>query len=380
VNVVHICNLPLSADHPDYRRVPHHPGRWVLNLAVAQKAYSDVTPELVVQVPGVKQNYKAVIETIPVHYLSAPDYLRSASLFMRDRARIASYVRKLNPDLVHAHGTEDAYGLAAQSTRLPYVITAQGLFFHINRAVRPKLISRQRIVQFTEAWCFGRARHVIAKSRYVRDALAARFPNLILHEIPNTFDERLLGIRGIKRPNSLVYVGTISPHKGVHALREALVKVHREIPSVSLDVAGDSANGALPYEVEQKQLLRNTLGNQVAFHGQLDALELGRLVASSMALVAPSLEEMFGNQLIEALLLGTHGIVAESTALAESVRRFGGGTVVPQEDPQALAQAIVATLRNRSSGNATEVRKRIFEYMGPEIVAGQHFSLYQRLL
>ncbi len=156
--------------------------------------------------------------------------------------------------------------------------------------------------------------------------------------------------------------------------------MHREIPSVSLDVAGDSANGALPYEVEQKQLLRNTLGNQVAFHGQLDALELGRLVASSMALVAPSLEEMFGNQLIEALLLGTHGIVAEGTALAENVRRFGGGTIVPQEDPQALAQAIVATLRNWSSGNTTEVRKRIFEYMGPEIVAGQHFSLYQQLL
>ncbi len=352
----------------------------MLNLAVAQKAHSDVTPELVAQVPGLENDYNAIIETIPVHYLAAPDYLRSATLFLRDRVRIASYVRKLKPDLVHAHGTEDAYGLAAQTTGLPYVITAQGLFFHINRAVRPKLISRQRIVQFTEACCFRRARHVIAKSRYVRDALAARFPNLILHEIPNTFDERLLGIREIKRPNSLVYVGTISPHKGIHVLREALVEVRREIPRVRLDVAGDSPNGVSSYEVAQKQLLQDALGDQVAFHGQLDALELGRLVASSMALVAPSLEDMFGNQLIEALLLGTHGIVAEGTALAENVRRFGAGTVVPQEDPQALAQAIVATLRNRPFGNATEVRKRIFEYMGPEIVARQHFSLYRQLL
>jgi glycosyltransferase involved in cell wall biosynthesis len=379
VKVVHICNLPLPSDHPDYRRLPQHPGRWVLNLALAQKAYTHVSPELVVQLPGLTQNHKTVIGTIPVHYLSAPDYLRSTTLFIRDRVRIARYVRTLNPDLVHAHGTEDAYGLAAQTTRLPYVITAQGIFFHINRVIRPKLIARQRVVQFMEAWCFRRARHVIAKSRYVRDALAARFPNLILHEIPNTFDQRLLAIRAIKRPNSLVYVGTISPHKGVHILREALVKVQREIPTIRLDVAGDSTDGAYSYEVKQKRLFQDALGDRVVFHGTLDALQLGHLVASSMALVAPSLEDMFGNQLIEALLLGTHGIVAEGTALAENVRRFGEGTVVPQNNPQALARAIVGVLQGRGSCDATEVRKRILEYMGPEVVAREHLSLYKLL-
>ena len=37
---------------------------------------------------------------------------------------------------------------------------------------------------------------------YVHDALAARFPDLHLHEIPNTFDERLLKIRETKRPST----------------------------------------------------------------------------------------------------------------------------------------------------------------------------------
>jgi glycosyltransferase involved in cell wall biosynthesis len=379
VKVVHICNLPLPGSHPDSARVPQHPGRWVLNLAVAQNLYSGVTPELVVQVPGLKQNYEAVIENIPVYYLSAPDYLRSATLFFLDRARIARFVRKLKPDLVHAHGTEDAYGLAAQSTRLPYVITAQGLFFHINRAVRPNLVGRQRIVQFTEAWCLRRACHVVAKSRYVRDALAARFPNLSLHEIPNTFDQRLLAVGESKRPNSLVYVGTISPHKGVHLLGEALLQVRREIPDVTLDIAGDTPNGGFPYELKQKQSLRNALGDRVAFHGQLAPMELARLVASSAALVAPSLEDMFGNQLIEALLLGTHGIATAGTALAENVRRFGGGTIVSQRDPAGLAAAIVATLRTTGPAKTEEVRRRICDYMGPEVVALQHESLYESL-
>jgi glycosyltransferase involved in cell wall biosynthesis len=381
MRVVHICNAPLAPDHPDYGRVSMHPGRWTLNLAVAQKTYCDVIPELVVQVPAATRNHDAVIETIPVHYLAAPDRFRSATFFTRDRKRIANYVRTLKPDLVHAHGTEDAYGLAAQSTGFPYVITAQGLFFHINRAVRPKLLSRQRIVQFTEAFCLRRARHVVAKSRYVREALAAKFPHLQLHEIPNTFDQRLLEIRETKRPDSLVFVGTISPWKGVHTLREALVKVGREIPGVTLDVVGDSTNSALPYEIEQKRLLQQVLGDRVTFHGQLGVMELGRLVASSMALVAPSLEDMFGNQLVEALLLQTHGIVAEGTALPENVRRFGNGTIVPREDPEGLANAILKVLTGPiSEAKAQQTREAVAAALAPSTVANLHYQVYEQVL
>jgi glycosyltransferase involved in cell wall biosynthesis len=379
MRVVHICNAPLGSDHPDYGRVSMHPGRWALNLAVAQRKHCGMAAELLVQVPGSRCDHETEIDTVPVHYVAAPDKFRSATLFQLDARRLAKRAKDFAPDIVHAHGTEDAYSLAAQRTGLPSIITAQGLYFLINRKVKPALVSRARAVQFTEWLALKHARHVIAKSNYVAEELKRRFPHLILHAIPNTFDERLLGIREMKRPNSLVYVGTISPHKGVHTLQAALVKVHREIPGVSLDVAGDSTNGAFPYEVEQKQLLQDTLGDQVVFHGQLDVLELGRLVASSMALVAPSLEDMFGNQLIEALLLGTHGIVAEGTALAENVRRFGGGTIVPQDNPHAFAQGILATLRTQPPHETEEVRRLIRDYMGPEVVARHHSSLYNLL-
>jgi glycosyltransferase involved in cell wall biosynthesis len=83
--------------------------------------------------------------------------------------------------------------------------------------------------------------------------------------------------------------------------------------------------------------------------------------------------------LIEALLLGTHAIVTEETAMAENVCRFGAGTIVPQEDSQALAQAIVAVLQNRAFGETAKVRERIIQDMGPEVVARAHNSLYESL-
>ncbi|MFV1994916.1 MAG: glycosyltransferase, partial [Verrucomicrobiales bacterium] len=119
MKVVHIGHIFMPPEHPDFEKINFHPARWVLNLALAQKAHTPIEPELVVQVPGAREDFDMVVEGIPVHYLAAPSRLRSATLFAFDSARIARFVKGLAPDLVHANGTEDAYGLAAQRTGLP---------------------------------------------------------------------------------------------------------------------------------------------------------------------------------------------------------------------------------------------------------------------
>lgn len=380
MKVAHACYLPLPPEHPDFDRIRRHPGRWVLNLALAQKKHASIQPELVVQVPGSRRDLTTMVEGIPVHYLATPSRFRSATLFYFDAKSICRKIRALAPDLVHAHGLEDAYGVAAQRSNFPYAITAQGLHFLINRRVRPGLVSRERVVEFMERHCLRKATDVIAKSRYVRDALAAAFPNLRLHEIPNTFDPRLLDIVGEKDPHVFAFVGTIIPRKGVDLLCDALERVQRNLPNVTLWVFGDYPDTADEYENAMKQRLRSILGEHVVFHGAIPSMELARYLAKTAALVAPSREEMFGNQLIEALVVGTHGIVTDGTAMAENVRRFGGGTIVPQENPQVLAEAILSATQSPASGQTEEVRKRILEYMGPEVVALRHYALYREVL
>jgi glycosyltransferase involved in cell wall biosynthesis len=380
MKVVHLCYLPLPPDHPNYGRVPRHPGRWVLDLALAQKKHTSIRPELIVQVPGSGRDFSTDIEGIPVHYLATPARFRATTLFYFDAKIICRKIRALAPDLVHGHGLEDAHGLAAQRSGLPYVITAQGLHFLINRRVRPSLVSRERVVEFMEWRCLRKARDVIAKSRYVRDALAAKFPRLRLHEIPNTFDPRLLEIAEEKSSNVIAFVGTISPWKGLDLVCDALEIVRSRNPDVTLWVFGDRPNGASDYESGIKERLRSILGPRVVFHGKLASLEVARWVARAAALVAPSREEMFGNQLIEALLVGTDGVVTENTAMAENVRRFGGGRIVPQEDSKALAEALLEAVENPGAKHMTEVQNRIMAYMGPQVVGPRHEALYKALL
>ena len=380
MKVVHLCYLPIPKEHPDYERVWCHPGRWVLNLAIAQRAHTGIEPELIVQIPGAARDFDTVIEGIPVHFVAAPVRFRSATLFWFDARRIAARALTLRPDLVHAHGTEDCYALAALRTRRPSVITVQGLFFLINEVVPPRRFSRDRIVEFTERSALRRARHVVAKSAYVADALRRQFPHLTLHRIPNTFDARLAEIREEKEPRLLVFIGTPVRRKGLDLIADALAEVQRTFPDVRLWLFGDQPDAPSEYEARMKARLRALLGERVTFHGTVPALEVAHALARATALVAPSREEMFGNQLIEALVVGTHGIVTDGTAMAENVRRFGNGTIVPQEDAPALAAAIIDTLKSGEFSERDEARRRVFAAMGPEIVARQHEALYEEVL
>ncbi len=378
MRVVHIGNLPLPPDHPDYGRVSIHPGRWVLHLALAQMRHTDIRPELVVQVPGATRDHHTRVDGVPVHFLAAPTRFRSATLFWFDARRIARRIRSLQPDLVHAHGTEDAYGLAAQRTGLPCVITAQGLHFLINSILPPSPFSRERVVQFTERFCLRRTRHVIAKSQYVHDALRDEFPHLQLHEIPNTFDPRLQSIQERRETDTIIFVAAIDPRKGLHHLRGAMGVLKANRPSLALWIVGNRIPSRSEYEAAEIRALREIMGERLKLWGTLPAMEVASLMARASLLVAPSLEEMFGNQVIEALLLGTPVVVTEGTALAENVRRFGNGRVTPQADPPALAEAILKTLNEPSSLEMIEsARQAIHAWMSPERVARLHREVYE---
>jgi glycosyltransferase involved in cell wall biosynthesis len=147
-----------------------------------------------------------------------------------------------------------------------------------------------------------------------------------------------------------------------------------------LHIFGDRRVAA-EYEAREIAELRELLGERLVTHGTVGSMELAEELSTIPVLLAPSLEEMFGNQFIEAELLGATGIVAEGTAMAENARRIRAGVVVGQRDAVGLARAIVDALeRPASVVEMLQVRGRIVEWMGPEVVARRHRVLYERVL
>ncbi len=406
MRVVHLCHVPLPPQHPDHERLFIYPGRWVVNLAMAQKAHSSIDPVLVTMVPGASRDFECEVDGIPVCFVQVPQRFRSATLFELERRKLANVVRSIHPELVHAHGTEESFVLAAQSTRLPYVVTAQGLFSQINSILPPRLISRARIQEFLERRALNRSKDIIAKSDYVADWIQSQYPRIKIHRIPNTFHPSLLAIHSIpKAPDSIVFVGMISPRKGLDVLADALEEQAEKLktdnvpnskvePNLSpndnfsairpilpsLHIVGNSGEGRGEYDRMILARLRRILGDRLVLHGIVTSAEAVKIVSECEILVAPSLEEMFGNQVIEALLVGTWPVVSSRTAMEENVLRMGAGNVFENGNPEALSASIRDAFDSISLWDHIETRRRVVEWMGPQSVAKMHEALYQQLL
>ena len=224
MKIVHLGNVPLDTSHPEKDFIKRHPGRWVLNHALAQKSIG-LDVEIVTLVHGAKKDYVLEVEGIKVHYLKTAHKWRHMTFYAIDQWRVARYVKKLKPNFVHAHGTEDAYGWAAQRTGLPYCITAQGLFFQIIPTLKRKPSIHEKFLRWGENIVLKRAKYVIAKSEYVRDALAEKYPHLELELIPNTYEPLLDKPIVYPKQQALAFVGTIDDRKGVHLIADALNNV-----------------------------------------------------------------------------------------------------------------------------------------------------------
>lgn len=415
MKVIHIGHVPLPRDYPCGSKVlgtAYHPGRWVLNLAIAQKAHTKDTPEVVVKNPGATRDWSTEIEGVPVHFVATPNILRGKTGFLLDQRLLARAAMQLKPDVIHAHGTEEANALAALRCPVPKVLTIQGCFFIINRKLPAKFFSRQWIVERLERRSIPQFQHIITKSQYIRDEITREFPDVTSHLIPNTYDPRLEEIPFDQpRQNAIAFVGSIDPRKGLDLIADAMEILKAETGKLKAE-AGDegressdkrrgSGGLALPslhifgnhggvgsqYEQDVLGRLQSVLGDRLVLHGLVEQVEMAKTISRCAALVAPSREEMFGNQVIEALLVGTHAIVTDETAMAENVRRFGNGTVVPQEDAPALAGAIQVAcnlysnqeLRTKNQELKTS-REAIISSMGPAAVAKKHAELYQSFL
>lgn len=66
--------------------------------------------------------------------------------------------------------------------------------------------------------------------------------------------------------------------------------------------------------------------------------------------------------------------------MAENIRRFGNGTVVPQSDPISLAGAICTALSGVGFADSEKARQAVASFSGPERIARLHHELWKSSL
>lgn len=182
----------------------------------------------------------------------------------------------------------------------------------------------------------SRCQRVVACSDWVRDDLAAS--GVPAETVPWPVPPPSPGYRRMPAPDPLVlYVGRLSPEKGVDVLLRAFAAIRGGFPQARLRIAGDGPDRA-PLEALAREL---GLQSVTVFTGWLAPAHVEDELSKAWVAVAPSLwAEPFGLVAAEAIVHGVPAIVSATGGLAEIVEPGVSGLVVPNGDVSALAGSL----------------------------------------
>lgn len=204
----------------------------------------------------------------------------------------------------------------------------------------------------------------------------------------------------------LLYVGRVSPEKGVHVLLEAFERVLARHPRATLTVAGpqiaalrefiDPA-GAEPkldplneffrhrhrYFPYLRQMLSPAASARVRFVGNIPHEQLVQYYCQADICVAPSIvHEAFGLPVAESMAAGTPVVATRSGGFGEIVIEGKNGLLVERADVAQLADAILKLADDPALRRAMADASRasiVDRFAWPRIVS-QLLSQYDQLL
>lgn len=154
----------------------------------------------------------------------------------------------------------------------------------------------------------------------------------------------------------LLFVGRLSPRKGVDVAVRALSVLREGGSGVSLDLVGAVFPGYEWYEAELRDLVRTEgLTGAVTFHGFTPDV-WPHLRDADVVLVPSRAEESFGNGVIEAALAARPVVVSDHTGLREAAAHLEAAVAVPADDPEAVAHAVRTLLADWPQTRARALR------------------------
>jgi len=233
---------------------------------------------------------------------------------------------------------------------------------------------------------------VIGCSNYITEKIRRRFPQFAsrCQTVYNGVDiNRFVSKRHhmAKKRNEakrLLFVGRVSPEKGLHVLLDAFQKVIERYPRTRLEIVGPAALVSIEllvtlsddpkvadlasfysgsYFSHLRDKLPSGVAPQVCFTGSVPYSQLTNHYRNADVYVQPSFSEAFGMPVAEAMASGLPVVAAHVGGIPEAVVNGKTGLLVESGDATALAEAILLLFEDEDlrESMAKAGRQRVLE-------------------
>lgn len=270
---------------------------------------------------------------------------------------MTSLLRSVNPDVVYVSTvTVPFWLLVARRVGVPVAVHVHEAESSVSTLARWGLAAPNLL-----------ADRVIYNSRTSRD---------VGQSVPFHRDTSTVVYNGVRGPAAvtpprgqvsepeLLFVGRLSPRKGVDVAVRALALLRDRGLTARLTVVGAVFPGYEWFEKQLKELVvAEGLGGSVTFTGFLPDV-WPPLANSDIVLVPSRADESFGNAVIEGSLAARPVVVSDHTGLREARNGLESAVPVPPDDPAAVADAVERIVeewpsyRTLALADATEAARR----------------------
>jgi len=341
------------------------------------------------QVPGRGWLTVRRLETSRLRFLGTWLYMRNLRRWFRENSVDLAYVSMLKHDAYAVIGAGEELGF-------PVILRPEGAgatgdvawqswgnfgrliglrcrraaaFIAISEAVENELEQAWRTGTLRSSWLFAASRHTPVSPRIVA------IPNGV--PIP----ERAWSTRSDWRESPrTVFLGRLAPEKGLDTLIHAWPLVRQTYQNARLILIGDGPERAnLEAGICKLGL---TLGPGQAVESPGAVLDTTTPLREADLFVLPSREEGMSIALLEAMALGVPLVASAIPGNRRLVTDFVEGRLVPPDDPETLARAIIEQWNNfdRAVEMGRAARSRVEKEFSIQAVARKHLALFHEIL
>ena len=263
-------------------------------------------------------------------------------------------LQKWNPDIIHTQlffGAGVSALLSAKGLKIPLVGTNHTVVTEFVRYSPIKADWMGNLSSKYTTWYYNRCDFVTAPSQSVIQEMkyyGLRRPSEVISNPIDTeiFTPQQMNRSEVKKKfglsnNTLVYAGRLAAEKNIDVMLQAVALVKKEIPNITLALAGRGVATA-----ELKGLAKKfQIEDSVKFLGPLSKPQLAQVFSASEVFVITSRSETQSLTLMQAMAVGLPALGVKAWALPEYINEKNG-FLVEANDYQSLAQKIVALMQN----------------------------------
>jgi glycosyltransferase involved in cell wall biosynthesis len=282
-------------------------------------------------------------------------------------------LRRLRPDLVHAHGARAALPLAAPwcPAGRPLIYSVHGYHFP------PKPPGIRALGALAERWCSARAAATVFVCEHDRrlaegQGILAQCRSQV---IPNAIPTEGLPTAPLAE-NRLVFAGRLVEQKNPLLLIDILDRLRAE--EVRLLVIGE---GPLREPMRERAAGLGLL-DSIEFRGALPHVDTLNALAGGGILLLPSRWEGLPLVALEAMAIGLPVVAAAVGGVPEIIAHGETGLLVEQPTPEAHAAAVRLLLHDHQLCDrlVARARRRVAERFSWTAAKQGYLELYRRLL